>query len=208
MMSFVQHCGGRRMILRGLLAAAAVAGLAACTNAPPVPHYPDIRFTQKDPMIVKALRVDIASDFQPTFAAPHVEHIVPISPERMARQWAMDRLQPMRSGAAIARFTILDAGIVETKLATTKGIKGAFTTEPAERYDASLRVRISLDDPARRYHGEVETAVQRSLTVQEDASINAREAAWYELVQKLGAEFDATMEQNLRQYMPSALGIE
>lgn len=197
----------RRAVVRGLALAAAI-GLSACAGAPSTPQYPDIRFTGKDPLIVKALRVDVNSDYQPPFIAPNVEHLMPISPERMARQWALDRLQPLRSGDAIARFTILDARVIETKLKTATGLKGAFTDEPAERYDAYLRVRVSLDNPTTRYHGEVETSVQHSMTVQEGASMNQREAVWYELVKKLGASFDASMDANLHQYMPAALGIE
>ena len=54
---------------------------------------------------------------------------MPISPERMARQWALDRLQPLRAGTAVARYTILDARVVESKLKTEGGIKGAFTDQ-------------------------------------------------------------------------------
>ena len=47
----------------------------------------------------------------PSFAPPNVEHLMPVSPERMARQWAVDRLQPVRDGRAVAHFTILDARV-------------------------------------------------------------------------------------------------
>lgn len=196
---------GRRALLRGFGAALIAATLAACTTTPPAPVYPDIRFTSVNPLPIRALRVDIASDYRPTFSPPNVEHLMPVSPERMARQWALDRLQPLRSGTAIARFTILDAHVTETKLTTKDGIKGAFTDQPAEKYDAVLRVRIALDDPSRSYHGEVETAVQRSLTVQEGASLNDRERVWYELTQKLALDFDAAMTSNLRAYLPDAM---
>ena len=196
---------GRRALLRGLGAALIAATVAACTTTPPAPVYPDIRFTNVDPLPIRALRVDITSDYKPPFAPPNVEHLMPVSPERMARQWALDRLQPLRSGSAIARYTILDAHVTETKLATKDGIKGAFTDEPAEKYEAVLRVRFSLDDPSRAYHGEVETAVRHSLTVQEGASLNDREKAWYELTQKLALDFDAAMTSNLRAYLPDAL---
>lgn len=196
---------GRRALLRGLGAALIAATVAACTATPPAPVYPDIRFTNENPLPIRALRVDIASDYKPTFAPPNVEHLMPVSPERMARQWALDRLQPLRSGTAVARFTILDAAVTETKLSTKDGIKGAFTDQPSERYEAVLRVRISLDDPSRAYHGEVETAVRHSLTVQEGASLNDREKAWYELTQKLAANFDTAMTSNLRAYLPDAL---
>lgn len=196
---------GRRALLRGLGATLIAATVAACANTPPAPVYPDIRFTNVDPLPIRALRVDITSDYKPTFAPPNVEHLMPVSPERMARQWALDRLQPLRSGTAVARYTILDAHVTETKLATTEGIKGAFTDQPSERYEAVLRVRFALDDPARAYHGEVETSVRHSLTVQEGASLNDREKAWYELTQKLAADFDKAMTDNLRTYLPDAI---
>ena len=196
---------GRRALLRGLGVALIVASVAACTNTPPPPTYPEIRFTSVDPLPVRALRVDITSDYKPPFAPPNVEHLMPVSPERMARQWALDRLQPLRAGTAVAHFTVLDARVTETKLNTKEGLKGALTDEPAERYEAVLRVRIALDDPARAYHGEVETAVRRSVTVQEGASLNDRERVWYDLTQKLALDFDAAMTTNLRSYLPDAL---
>lgn len=195
----------RRALLRGFGAAAIAVGLAACTNTPPPPSYPDIRFTSTDPLPIRVLRVDIASDYKPPFTPPNVEHLMPVSPERMARQWALDRLQPLRAGTAVARYTILEAPVVETKLATKDGLKGKLTDEPSEKYEAMLRVRIALDDPARSYHGEVETVVRRSMTVQEGASLNDRERVWYDLVQKLALDFDAAMANNLRTYLPDAL---
>lgn len=204
-MSIRRFALGRRAMVSGIGAAVVALGLAACTTTPPPPVYPDIRFTNVDPIAVNALRVDISSEYRPNFTPPNVEHLMPISPERMARQWALDRLQPLRSGSAVMRFTILDARVSESRLATTQGIKGAFTDEPGERYEAELRVRISLDDPSRAYHGEVETSVRRVQTVQKDASLNEREKVWYDMVQKLGSDFDATMTTNLRNYLPDAI---
>ncbi|WP_337997654.1 hypothetical protein [Oleispirillum naphthae] len=193
----------RRGLLLGLFAALA---LAACTSTPPAPTYPDIRFSQGEALPIRAMRVDISSSYQPTFASPNVEHLMPVSPERMARQWALDRLQPLRAGRAVARFEVLDARVTETRLKVKTGIVGTFTDEPAERYDATLTARLTLDDPERSYHGSVETTASRSLTVQEGASINDREKAWYELTKKLGEEFDRAMSANIKRYLPEALG--
>jgi hypothetical protein len=195
----------RRFVVKGLFAALAFSGLAACAATPPPPSYPDIRFGGADSLPILALRVDTSSSYVPSFSPPNVEHLMPVSPEKMARQWALDRLQPVRNGRAVAHFTILDARVIETKLKVKDGIRGAFTDEPAERYDATLRVRFSLNDPERGYNGNVEAAVNQSLTVQKDASLNDREKAWYELVQKLSETFDRTMSANIRQYMPEAL---
>ena len=48
---------GRRAVLRGVGAALIALGLAACTTTPPAPVYPDIRFTNTDPLPIAALRV-------------------------------------------------------------------------------------------------------------------------------------------------------
>jgi hypothetical protein len=193
----------RRGVLSSVGVFCLVGGLSACTTAPPAPEFQDPRFVDGGAIPVRAAHIDVTSTYQPTFAPPNVEHLFPISPERVARQWVLDRLQPLRAGDVVGTFTITDARVTETKLAPkVTGVKGAFTNEPSERYDAFLTATLVFSDPANGQSSEVETSAKYSMTVQEDASLNERERVWYQLVVKLGETFDKAMVANMQKYVP------
>jgi len=196
----------RRQTVCGLMKYGFVGGvmlsLGACTHAPQAPTFGDIQFSDGPKIPVRALKVDVVADYQPSFQSPNVEHLMPVPPERVARQWVIDRLQPLRSGQTVVQFIITDASVTETKLKTKSGLKGAFTDEPSERYDANLKAKIVYKDPVTLDEGSVETTAHYSMTVQEGASLNDREKVWFELAQKLGTQFDMAMTENIEKFLP------
>jgi len=196
---------GRYSMVRGVSAVVLCGALAACASPPPAPTYSEVSFIDGGAVPIRAARVDIRSTFEPTFKEPNVEHLMPLSPEKVARQWALERLQPLRSGSVVAVFTIKDAEVLETKLKTKGGIEGTFTDEPSERYDATLRAELSYSDAKTGKHGRVETVAKYSMSVQEDASLNDREIAWHDLVEKLGKTFDKAMVANMKRYVPDLI---
>ena len=171
--------------------------LAGCDTAPPPPTFPDIRFTGLPPLALDVASIEIRSEFQPQFHPPYVEHVFPVSPERAIETWARDRLRSVgRQGTA--RFTLLDASVVETELPRTGGIKGEFTTQVAERYDASLAARLDILD-ARGF--PVRTAnvkVVRSQSVLEGLTPNQRDQTWYDMTRALVTDFNQQMESEIR----------
>lgn len=56
------------------------------------------------------------SEFTPSFRRPNVEHLLPISLEKTAKQWAKDRLDAVGySLDKVAKFIIKDASVTEEK---------------------------------------------------------------------------------------------
>ena len=184
--------------LRPLVAAFALGlTLAACESPPPRPTYPDIRFTDEQPIRLAVSAVDVQSDFKPTFQSPHVEHLFPVPPERAAENWAHDRLQA-GGGAARARFTIQDASVTETELKKkSEGVTGAFTKEPAERYDASLQAKLDIVDDHGMAVRTVTVKVARSQEVLEGITPNDRDNTWYAMTKALMADFDKQMSAEI-----------
>ena len=67
--------------------------LVACETPATKPNFSDIRFTDEPLLRLDVAAVDIQDDFHPSFRAPNVEHLFPVSPEHAMENWARDRLQ-------------------------------------------------------------------------------------------------------------------
>jgi hypothetical protein len=172
--------------------------LAACeTTPPPRPVFPDIRFIQKPPLRIDAAALDIERAFRSTLQTPFVEHLFPVSPERAAENWARDRLQPVGTSRRI-RVRIIDASVKEIELAKTPGVRGAFTTDQAQRYDANAEVTVDLMGERGFAERSVAAKASRSRSVPEDITPNDRERVWYELTHALLTDLDTELERQIR----------
>jgi hypothetical protein len=183
-----------------VLAVAVASLLAACEAAPPPrPVFPEIRFTDEPPLNLDVSQIDIEERFRPTFQEPNVEHLFPVTPAQAAGNWARDRLQATNPGAPRrVRFTIIDASVRETELPRTQGLRGAFTKDQAERYDASAEVQVDIMGPRGFAERTVSAKASRSQTVPEGITPNQREQTWYDLTRALMADLDRQLEQEIR----------
>src|SRR5262249_36973422 len=133
-------------VLRLLSPIVAMLMLAACESAPPRPNFPDIHITEGAPIRLAVGGIDIRVGYKPSFQRPNVEPLYPIPPAHALENWAHDRLVAA-GGNARAVFIISDASVTETELKKKEeGITGAFTKEPAQRYDATVEVTLSIVD--------------------------------------------------------------
>ena len=89
-----------------------------------------------------------------------------------------DRLRP-GGDEGWAEAVIRDASATETALQRTEGIRGAFTTDQTERYDAIIAIDVRIFDPAGKELAYASATARHSRTVAEDATLNDRERAWY-----------------------------
>ena len=174
--------------------------LAGCTMPSPAPRYPELTFNHLPPIRLDAATLEIVDAFKSPFTAPNVEHLMPVSPAVAMRRWAQDRLTPVGKGGRIV-FTIVDAGVIETALEPTPGVRGVVTKDQSERYDASLRVRISVDGGDNRRRGEVSADAMRSRTVIEGMSLNEREKIWFQMTESLVADMNGELEAAIRSFL-------
>jgi hypothetical protein len=172
--------------------------LVACESAPPQrPTFADIRFTDQPPIRIDAAGVDIERVFRSTLQAPYVEHLFPVTPERAMESWARDRLQASGTDRRV-RVRIIDASVKEVELPRTTGISGAFTTDQAQRYDATAEMSVDLMNDRGFPERSVSAKASRSRSVPENITPNDRERAWYELTRALMADLDAELERQIR----------
>jgi len=178
------------------------AALAACATEPPArPQFPQITFAHKPPVRLDVSRIEVANEYAPPLRAPNVEHLFPVSISGSIEGWARDRLRAVGS-SGMARVIVRDASARETDLRRTPGVRGMFTTDQAQRYDARAEVRIQIEGTAGYSSGFTDGIATRSRTVPENISLNQRERVFFELTDELLRDLDLTLERNIFQNMP------
>lgn len=185
------------LILGGVLTSLV---LGSCAKTPPAPRYPALTYGHHG-----AINLDVASiEFVPLYVAPqtqpHVEHLSPASPMAAMQSWTNDRLRAVGRNGYV-RVVVSNASIIETPLQVTEGLRGWFTTEQAARYDAAIEVEIQIRDEGNVQRAFTRAKAERSRSVPEGASINARETALFQLVEATTAEINTELERSIRQYM-------
>lgn len=186
---------------RLVVAVAAALVVGACQNAkPPMQKLPEISFANLRPFQLDVGQLEIVSEFVTPGRSPHVEHLMPVSPEGAAQRWAQDRLKPVgRVGSA--RVVIKDAKVVEVPLAIDKGLAGAFKKEQEIRYDAALSVAVQILDARGMVQGETVAQATRSRTVAEGITLNERDRVLYDISESLVKDIDQQMAQLIQSYL-------
>ncbi len=160
-------------------------------------RYEDLSFTNQPPIKLKVNKIDIVSEFTPTFKRPNVEHLFPISIEKTARIWARDRLEAVDFGSnKIAKFIIKDASVTEEALNSNE----VFTRDRI-RYKARLVVTLRITDGDSMSAAETSIEAWRELTIDAATDIDEKERYWNGMVNKLFTEFNRSMEENINQYL-------
>jgi hypothetical protein len=179
--------------------------LAGCTPpAPPGQRFADITFQQYPKFEFAVGRVEIVREYVPPLAAPNVDHLFPVPPLRMAEQWARDRLGAA-GGPGELRFVIKRASVVESSLPRTTGIRGAFTTDQSQRYDAVVEVEIEIRNERGYRDGVVSARAERRQSVAEDVSLAERERTWFAMTEALGRDLNQELERNIQSGLPRFL---
>ena len=186
----------RRCVLASLVALV----LAACQTPPPAQRLPELTYGHLDRLNLDVAALEVVSEFRSPMKAPHVEHLFPTPPQTALERWAADRLEAAgRQG--IARFVIKDARGTATPLAIDKGLARAFTKEQSVRYEARVEAFLEIVDERGFRKGFASARVSRTRTLGEDATLNERDKAWFDLTEAVMRDFNAEMEKNIRQYL-------
>ncbi len=162
-----------------------------------LPKYTEPRFNTETPIELKVNKVNIVSEFTPTFTRPHVEHLFPVSIEKTAKLWAQDRLKAVDFGSSkTAEFIIKDASVTEE---LEEG-KQLFEQDKV-KYSARLVVAIKITDSKSLAQASTEVEAWRSLTIPANTDIAGKEVYWNGMVEKLFKDFNDRMSANIHQYL-------
>ena len=106
-------------------------------------RYEAPNFSTETPIRLKVNKIEVISEFTPTFKRPNVEHLLPISIEKTARTWAEQRLDAVDfSSPKTAKFIIKDASVTEENIKVNDMFKA-----DRIKYHARLVVTINISDP-------------------------------------------------------------
>ncbi len=160
-------------------------------------RYEEPRFTNQPPIRLKVSKIDISSEFTPSFKRPNVEHLFPVSIEKTARIWARDRLEAVDFGSKrTAQFIIKDASVTEEPLTSNDVF-----TQDRLKYRARLVVTLRISDQDSMSSAETSIEAWRELTIPANTDIDEKERYWNGMVDKLFNEFNRSMEANINQYL-------
>ncbi len=185
-----------------LMLIAAVA-LAGC-QTPAEPEQPQLTFGHLPKINLSVTDIQIVNNSAQSVQAPHVAHRFPVPPVQALIRWAEDRLQSA-GGAGTAKFTILKAYAVETKLKTDENLTGLFKKEISEKYDATAEASLEIFDAQGVRRAIVIAGSDWTRTIREDATLAERKQIWFEIVEKLMERFNTEMEKSVRNHMSAHL---
>ena len=160
-------------------------------------RYNEPRFQTVAPIELNVEKVEIISEFIPSFTRPNVEHLFPVSIEKTAKLWAEDRLKADGfSSNRVAEYIIKDASVTEE-------------VEKAEellhkdrlRYRANLSVVLRITDKANMSSAETTINAWREIRIPVDTKIAEKEKYWNDMVYKLFEQFNQRMENNIHEYL-------
>ena len=178
----------------------AVVLLSACANTGEVAEtrrFVEPRFDTSAPIELNVNKINVVSEFTPSFTRPNVEHLFPVSIEKAARIWASDRLEAVDfSSNRVAEFIIKDASVTEEEIKASQ-----LFYKDSLKYRATLSVVLKVTSDNGQSSAQTSIEAWRELTMPIDVSIEEKEKYWNEMVQKLFEEFNVRMEQNINQYL-------
>lgn len=159
--------------------------------------FKETRFDAQQQINLKVNKVEVASEFIPSFTRPNVEHLFPVSIEKTALNWAHDRLKASDfSSNKQATFTVKDASVTEEVIKSEKLFE-----KDSIKYRAKLSVVLKISDPSKFSSAETSLDAWRELTIPVDTPIEEKEVYWKSMVDKLFDEFNTRMQMNINKYL-------
>jgi hypothetical protein len=167
--------------------------------------FPEIGFSHLAPLSFDASKVEVVNEYVAPLKRPNVEHEMPLRPAAAAERWAKDRVKAAGNSSRSVRVTVKNARVVESELKRATGLRGMFTTDQAQRYDAELEMLIEVRNDRGFREGSASALSKRSFTVPEGITINDREKEYFKLVEEMMADINRELERSIREHMAKFL---
>lgn len=170
-----------------------VTAITACHTPPTRSGFPELTYNHLTAYRLDVATIEIEEAYQSPRTDPHVEHLYPVPPATAARRWATDRLHAVGIDGSV-RFIILDASSIEQRRTAPPAGSG---TEPLDRYDMRIAVRVELVKAGGATRGFVSADASLQQYVDPSTSLNERERIWFSNVEALMRILNAELEQRI-----------
>ena len=172
-------------------------GLFQTGSAEMINSSDEPRFNNSGKIELKVNKIDVISEFTPSFRRPNVEHLLPISIEKTARLWADDRLEAVDPSASKSvQVIIKDASVTEE----LEPVDGIFEKDRV-KYHATLHMLVRITDANQLSSAGAEVEAWRELTIPADTAIEDKEKYWNKMVYDLFNDFNQRMDYNIHKYL-------
>ncbi len=162
--------------------------------------FPNISFAHLPPIGLNVARIEVENRYVMPASKPHIEYKLPISLAATASNWGRDRLKAVgKSG--VVRVIIRQASFIEVPLEQYPGIKGVFTRDQSQRYDAVIDILIELRDATGKVRVTAESVGSRSRSVSEDVSLAKTEKIWFQMIEELMFDLNKSLERQINRHM-------
>ena len=191
------------MVLKKLSATCVVLvflSIVGCANDAQKPGFPKISFAHLQPISLNVARVEVENRYVPPATRPNVEHEFPVSPAASALNWGRDRLRAGGS-SGVARVIVRRASVVEVALQKSTGVKGLFTRDQSERYDAVIDMMVEVRDQVGKVRVTAESIAKRSESVSENISLSERQKVWFRMTEAMMVDLNTSLEKQVRIHM-------
>lgn len=173
--------------------------LSACSTlfgtSDDVSKYNEPRYQNETPIELNVNKIDIISEFTPSFTRPNVEHLLPVSIEKTAKLWGQDRLKAADfSSPKIAEVIIKDASVTEELEEGSQIFE-----QDKVKYSARLVVSVKISDTSSMSQASTDVEAWRSLTIPASTDIVKKEEYWNSMVEKLFNDFNERMTSEIYQ---------
>ena len=178
--------------------------VAACSTTVSRPAIETQDFAGQPPLALSVARVEVVETYQSPLKEPNVEHSFPTTPAAAFKRWLGERVKAEGQNDTL-RVTIEDASAVRVPLPRTEGLEGMFTTDQVERIDATVSVLLEVVNNGGVAEAFITAKAQRSRTLPEGLTLNERDKIYQEITESLVNDLNATIEQNIRQFLSKYL---
>lgn len=166
-----------------------------------ISQFNEPRFQNETPIELNVNKIDIISEFTPSFTRPNVEHLLPVSIEKTAKLWGQDRLKAADfSSSKVAEVIIKDASVTEELEESDQIFE-----QDKVKYSARLVVSVKISDTSSMSQASTEVEAWRSLTIPANTDIAAKEEYWNSMVEKLFNDFNERMTSEIKQNLNAYL---
>lgn len=180
--------------------AAMCLALTACVTTPMPIHHQPLDYTALPITPLDIAEIMVINDASPTPLTSELGQQFGRTPEDAIREWVGRRIQ---AAGTQGSYTVVlkDANIVSTPLPTSKGVKGYFKREQAERWDAYLNVMIAIEGSSQMLPpAEITINARASQTLPQDASAEERHQTYESILNNLIRSFDGEAKKQMDTY--------